>query len=312
MLFTVLNRLHASSFLRHAKAVFRDAPLVASLARLASAVHAALVLEAASQGEDWRSTHIQVTAWAGSWILQPHTSGGDIQQVLLPLLVAGGSMLQGETAILLASALPAEEQDRHKFGDLATRWRFSISACSGLSMFLICPPTGVRPVSASRVRRIVCQFADTAQHIARYFAALGAASDSRLSADKLVALASYYAAPLSTALTGWAQACCQVMHRVASSPAASAEQRQQVARAGAGIAGALLWLLPQLPQVVHALNGGSNGTGGGQAAPGGSSEPPVEEGCSCRACRLEEGHIRLDGSLLVRAALSGLIKPWSE
>jgi hypothetical protein len=52
MLFTVLNRLHASSFPRHAKTVFRDAPLVVTLARLASAVHAALVLEAASQGED--------------------------------------------------------------------------------------------------------------------------------------------------------------------------------------------------------------------------------------------------------------------
>jgi hypothetical protein len=208
--------------------------------------------------------------------------------------------------------MPAEEQDRHKFGDLATRWRFSIAACSRLSMFLICLPPGVRPVSGSQVRRIVCQFADTAQHIARYFAALGAVSDSRLSADKLAALASYYAGPLSTALDGWALACCHVMDRLANSPAANAEQRQQVTRAGASIAGALLWLLLQLPQVAQALNGGTNGIGGGQAAPGGSSEPPVRDGCSCRACRLEEGHIRLDGSLLVRAALSGVIKPWAE
>jgi hypothetical protein len=56
-MFAVLSRLHAPSFPRHAKAVFCNASLVASLARLASAAHAALVEQVASQGDNWRFDH---------------------------------------------------------------------------------------------------------------------------------------------------------------------------------------------------------------------------------------------------------------
>ncbi|KAL4424831.1 hypothetical protein ABPG77_011081 [Micractinium sp. CCAP 211/92] len=109
------------------QALCSEPELLSRLARLTARAHAALVAAPNWADAAWTYRHNSLCLWAGNWELFPFTPESQ-QAALLPLLVAGGSMLRGEVSLLASlPEQPPAGADAKQAGRLASCWLAAIS-----------------------------------------------------------------------------------------------------------------------------------------------------------------------------------------
>jgi hypothetical protein len=296
-LFMLLSACIDASREPYRQALCRDTQLMGQLAKLTAACHAALPTWCHWAREGLLTCRLLVTR-AGSWAALPWelpAAGGEL--ALLPLLVAAGSMLQREAADVRRLRLPGHDQHGELQGlsirvsdsPLAERWSIAIAALSSLSSLLFAPPAGAAPAAGSRALHVFLSFAEAGPAAARFFAATDITPAGRKK-PAAAAVAPPHAQDLALLWSDWVDACSRAFRALGACAAGlTAEQQRKAAAAAIGLAHALVWLLPQLPPLAHALNAGRASAAG------------PAEGCSCPACRGAAGHIQLDGSKLICA-----------
>ncbi|KAL4421384.1 hypothetical protein ABPG75_010675 [Micractinium tetrahymenae] len=249
-----------------------DAPLLARLARATADTHAALVAAPNWQDDGWRLRHNSFHPWPGRWCFLPFTAGQE--PALLPLLVAAGSMLKGEVAILASfPAQPPAGAEPWQAEQLARCWLHGINLIARYLHLTLGPPrAAASQASPGRLRQLLQLAASSAQQVARFgWAAAAAVADSPPGeqAATVFALAESGPYPLGEVLRFWTTACAKLCARCrAAGPAgSSAQQQQQAAAAAAMLLGAQLELLNMLPSLVAAVESDA------QQVPGSSSLP---------------------------------------
>ncbi|KAL4424829.1 hypothetical protein ABPG77_011079 [Micractinium sp. CCAP 211/92] len=232
------------------QALCSEPDLLSRLAQQTARAHAALVAAPNWADAAWSERHDSLSLWAGHWGLFPLTPENQ-QAALLPLLVAGGSMLRGEVSLL--ASLPAQPPvgaDAKQAGRLATCWLAAISMI-GRCASLQCSTASrelSRNQSSARLRSLLAVVAASAPHVLRF---VSAGADIGPAAKGV----SRVEGPCTTneVLNLWAGGCwficrnCRVL-----GPAGSPQQQHETAGAVAGLLGLLLPLLGQLPRLAEA------------------------------------------------------------
>ncbi|KAL4424823.1 hypothetical protein ABPG77_011073 [Micractinium sp. CCAP 211/92] len=250
-LFSLLDSItYAALGLR--QALCDEPELLSRLAQLTARVHAALVA-ASNYWADaaWSDCHERLCLWAyerGYFRFTPQNQ----QAALLPLLVAGGSMLKGE-ALLLASlpVQPPAGADADQAVRLAKIWLMAIAmvgCCTGVQCSAASRELS-RNHSPTRRRSLLQLVAASAQPILRFVSAAAAGGP----AAEGISRAANGLDSISRIFAMWAEGCWAVCHGLRlSGPVGSAEQQQETASTVAGLLGMLLQLLARLPRLAEA------------------------------------------------------------
>ncbi len=265
----------------HRAAVCADSQLMGELAALTATMHANMPL-CAHEGDAWRAERAMsdLLRWAASWNDLPWPGDNEPEQPAA-VQVAAARILQGEARRLQQLALPETPK-------AVQRWQQAVAAIAPLSSLLLGPCC-----SASRQCQVVLALAEAGPAVARFFPAAAAVLGRSAAAAPTAAAAppaqgsreagghavgasrGGYAAADARLLQGtlfeWKFSLSGAMEDLCLPPPSSGQRQQLLVRLLA-LATSLAWLAGQMPQAVHALNGGS-----------GPARPP--DGCSCRVCR---------------------------
>ncbi|KAL4424830.1 hypothetical protein ABPG77_011080 [Micractinium sp. CCAP 211/92] len=233
------------------QALCDEPELLSRLARLTARVHAALVAAPNWANAAWTYLHNILCLWAGNWEFLCFTPKNQ-QAALLPLLVAGGSMLRGEVSLLASlPAQPPAGADAEQAGQLSSCWLEAISMigrCISLQGSTAAQELSRNQTSA-RLRSLLLVVAASAPHVLRFVSSAAAGGPA---AEGISRLEGPY--PLGESLHFWAESCWAICHscRVLG-PAGSAEQQQETASTVAGLVGGLQQLLNRLPRLAETL-----------------------------------------------------------
>ncbi|KAL4421382.1 hypothetical protein ABPG75_010673 [Micractinium tetrahymenae] len=125
-LFQLLSRfVDANAPVELPQALCNDARLLGRLARITAGTHAAIVAKPDWQNSSWRLRQDIFIGWSGRWCYLPLATSLQ-QAAVLPLLVAAGSMLKAEVALLASlPAQPLAGADPQQAEQLARCWLFN-------------------------------------------------------------------------------------------------------------------------------------------------------------------------------------------
>lgn len=286
-------------------ALCHDVPLLGRLARLTARVHAAQVAAASWQDPAWFKLHCSFLRWSGCWCFLPlnECQQAAQQAALLPLLVAGGSMLKGEVSLLASLPVQAPAGSAAQAKSLIICWLYCINITGRYLCLSMNGPFGAASQpSTSRLYQLLQLAGQSGQQVARFVHALTAAAPDGPPARQ-AAFASWLATScpftVGEALRSWASWGGFLSQNCrAAGPAGTAAQQQEAAAAAAQLLGAQLGLLQMLAPLAPSLeanafdaspagpaaggDAGSHSSGSGSDADSGSSGGGSPSG-SCQA-----------------------------